>query len=185
MIGPFSWIDLLFLVTIVLLVFNGFRNGAVFSLVNLLSIPIAFAVAVFFGPQFTLFLASNGLPATPLISYLVLFFGSVLVLHIVGTVIRGIVHDIPIVNFGDTLLGGLIGFVEAWLLWVIVLLVLGSFLQNAQSTIHAGNQLVPGLNIQVSQFQTWHDIYNQAVSHSLFAQVNSFIIRQLPALPKV
>ena len=56
MIGPLNWIDLLFLVTIVLLIFNGFRNGAVFSLINLLSIPIAIGVAYFFGKPFALFL---------------------------------------------------------------------------------------------------------------------------------
>ena len=61
MIGPLNWIDLLFLATIVLLIFNGFRNGAVFSLINLLSIPIAIGVAYFFGKPFALFFAKNGL----------------------------------------------------------------------------------------------------------------------------
>src|SRR5260221_11483963 len=128
-IGQFYWIDLFFLVTIVLLVFNGLRNGAVFSLVHLLSIPIAFGVAVFFGKPFTPFLAANGLSISPLISYIVLFFGSVLVLHIIGTTGRVVVAAIPIVGLADALVGGLVGFVVAWLLWVIVLLVIGHFLQ--------------------------------------------------------
>lgn len=179
MIGPFNWIDLLFLVTIVLLVFNGLRNGAVFSLVNLLAIPIAFGVAVFFGKPFTLLLASNGLSISPLISYIVLFFGSILVLHIIGTAVRGVVRAIPIVGLGDSLLGGVIGFIEAWLLWLIVLLVIGHFLQGIQ----AGNHLIPGLNITIQQYQTWHDTYNQAVNNSIFARVNGFIIKALPALP--
>jgi uncharacterized membrane protein required for colicin V production len=183
MIGPFNWIDILFLVTIVLLVFNGLRNGAVFSLINLLAIPIAFGVAYFFGKSFTLFLASNNLSISPLISYLVLFFGSILVLHIIGTMIRGVVKAIPIVGLGDSLLGGAIGFFEAWLLWLIVLLVLGNFLHSVQDTIQAGNQLIPGLHITVQQYQVWHDTYNQAVNNSLFARVNSFFIKELPALP--
>ncbi len=45
MIGSVSWIDILFIATVILLVLNGFSNGAIASLVNLLSIPIAFAVA--------------------------------------------------------------------------------------------------------------------------------------------
>lgn len=183
MIGPFNWIDLLFLVTIVLLVFNGLRNGAVFSLVNLLAIPIAFGVAVFFGKSFTLLLASNGLSISPLISYIVLFFGSILVLHIIGTAVRGIVRAIPIVGLGDSLLGGVIGFVEAWLLWLIVLLVIGHFLQGIQGAIQTGNHLIPGLNITIGQYQTWHDTYNQAVNNSIFARVNSLFIKELPALP--
>src|SRR5438105_14046002 len=115
MIGPFSWIDLLFLVTIALLVFNGIRNGAVFSLVNLLSIPIALGVAYFFGKPFTLLLASNGLAVSPLIAYIIVFFGTVLILHIIGTMVRGVMRAIPLLGVGDVLLGGLIDFVEEWL----------------------------------------------------------------------
>jgi len=80
MIGSLSLIDILFLVTLVLLAFNGFKNGAVISLVHLISIPLGFAVAIIFGPQFTKALATNGWSVTPLISYIVLFFGTVLVL---------------------------------------------------------------------------------------------------------
>jgi uncharacterized membrane protein required for colicin V production len=183
MIGSFSWIDILFLVTIVLLVFNGLRNGAIFSLVNLLAIPIAFGAVVFWGKPFTVFLASNGLAISPLIAYLVLFFGTILVLHIIGTVVRGVVRAIPFVGLGNALLGGVIGFVEAWLIWLIVLLVLGNFLHTVQTAIQAGNQAIPGLNITVQQYQVWHDTYNQALHNSLFAQVNSFFIKELPALP--
>ena len=183
MIGPFNWIDLLFLVTIVLLVFNGFRNGAVFSLINLLSIPIAIGVAYFFGKSFALLLATNGLSISPLISYVVLFFLTILVIQIIGTTLRGVVKAIPILGLGDSLLGGVIGFVEAWLIWLILLLFLGNFLHSIQDAMHAGNQLIPGLNITVQQYATWHDAYNQAVHNSLFAKVNSFFIKELPALP--
>src|SRR5437588_12943790 len=102
---PLSLIDILFLVTVALLVFNGFSNGAITSLVNLLSIPLGFAVAYLFGPRFTLLLAANGLSATPLISYIVLFFGTVLVLHIIGTTVRGVLQRVPLIGFGDRLLG--------------------------------------------------------------------------------
>src|SRR5437588_13003245 len=117
---PLSLVDILFLVTVVLLAFNGFSNGAVTSLVNLISIPVGFVVAYLFGPRFTLLLAANGLSATPLVAYIVLFFGAVLVLHIIGTVVRGVVQRVPLVGFGDRLLGAMIGFVEAWLLWVLL-----------------------------------------------------------------
>jgi uncharacterized membrane protein required for colicin V production len=180
-----SWIDILFLVTVALLVFNGLRNGAVFSLINLLSIPIGIAVAYFFGPRFTAILASNGLAATPLISYAVLFFGTVLILHIVGTTIRGVVQKIPLISFGDALAGGVIGFVEAWLLWLFLLIVLGSFLLNIQATINQGSQVVPGLNIRIEQLESWHNFYNDAITNSIFAKVNSFFVQRLPELPKL
>ncbi|HLI91044.1 MAG TPA: CvpA family protein [Ktedonobacteraceae bacterium] len=176
-------IDILFLLTVILLFFNGIRNGAVFSLINLISIPVAFAVAYFYGAKFTALLAASGLPATPLISYIVIFIGTVLVLHIVGTMIRGMVRAVPFVGLGDALLGGLIGIGEAWLLWLVLLTVLGAFLHNVQGTIQTGTTVVPGLNIQVDQFRAWHDFYNQALNNSLFARFNSFFVKELPALP--
>ena len=183
MIGPLNWIDLLFLLTIVLLIFNGFRNGALFSIINLLSIPIAIGVAYFFGRPFALFFAKNGLQFSPLISYLVLFFVTILVLQIIGTSMRGVVKHIPVLGCGDSLLGGFVGFFEAWLIWAIVLFLVGNFLNDIQTSILAGKQLVPGFNITVQQYQIWHDTYNQAVHNSLFARVNGFFIKELPALP--
>lgn len=183
-----SLIDILFLVTVALLVFNGLRNGAIFSLINLIGIPLGFGVAVYFGPQFTALLAANNLPATPLISYIVLFLGTVFILHIIGTMIRGVVQKIPFVGFGDALLGGLIGFVEAWLIWLILLIVLGTFLNNVQSSVNGAQQaasIIPGTKISFDQLKSWHDFYNQAVTHSLFAQVNSVVNANLKGLPQL
>ena len=168
MLGSLSLVDLLFLITIILLVFNGLRNGFVFSLVNLLSLPIAYGVAFLFGPQVTKMLAANGLSSTPLISYVLLFFATVLVVHILATVLRGTLKRIPLVGLGDTLGGAAVGFVEAWLLWVVLLLVLHNFLQDV-------NQ-VQALGLNTSQFNSWQDFYNSAVSNSLFARVNTLII---------
>jgi uncharacterized membrane protein required for colicin V production len=183
MIGPFSWIDLLFLVTIALLVFNGIRNGAIFSIVNLLSIPIALGVAIFFGTPFTLFLASNNLGISPIIAYIILFFGTVLIIHILGTLLRGVIRAIPLVGAGDVLIGALVGFIEAWLLWLIILLLMGSFLHSIETSMIAGTHLFSGFNITPQTFQNWRDAYNTAVTNSLFARVNGIFISTIPALP--
>jgi uncharacterized membrane protein required for colicin V production len=179
----FNWVDILFIATVILLVFNGFRNGFVVSLINLLTIPVGFVVAYLYGPQFTLFLNKNGLPGSLILSYIIVFFGTVFVIHILATMIRGVVRKLPVIGFGDSLLGGVIGFIEAWLLWVVLLAVLGTFLGNIQGTVTSTSSIVPGVNINVAQLQQWHDFYNQAVTNSLFARVNSFIIKQLPNLP--
>ena len=179
-----SLIDILFLITIALLAFNGLRNGAIFSLVNLISIPAGFIVATTYGPRFTAFLAASGFAATPLISYIVLFFGTVLVLHTIATAIRGVVGAIPLLGPLDLLAGGAIGFVEAWLLWLFLLIVLGSFLHSLQSTVDLQTHIVPGLHIQFAQLQSWHDFYNNAITHSLFAQVNRVFVKALPDLPR-
>ena len=171
MLGSLSWIDILFIATVILLVLNGFSNGAIASIVNLLSIPIAFAVAYLFGPRFTALLAANNIAATPLISYVVLFIGTVIVLHIIGTTVRSVVLKIPLVSFGDRLAGAFVGFVESWLLWVVLLFVLGTFLQNIHN--------LPAI-INTAQFNSWQTFYTDATQHSLFAQVNSFIVPRLP-----
>jgi uncharacterized membrane protein required for colicin V production len=171
MVLGISLVDLLFIVTVGLLVFNGLRNGFIFSLVNLISLPLAFAVAYFFGANVTALLAANNLPSTPVIAYLALFFGTVLIVHVVATIVRGVIKKIPLVGLGDTLLGGVVGFVEAWLLWVILLLVLGNILQNVHN--------FPG-GVLDSQFSSWQNFYNQAVTGSLFAKVNGFIIHTVP-----
>jgi uncharacterized membrane protein required for colicin V production len=166
MLGPLSLVDVLFVITVILLVFNGLRNGFVFSLINLLSIPIAFFVAFQYGPSFIHYLAQNNLSVTPLIAYIILFFAVVLVVHIIATVLSKVISSIPVLGGVNSLLGGIIGFVEAWLLWVVLLIVLHSFLQQVNH--------VPG--VTAAQFSSWQAFYNQAVSTSLFAHVNSFIV---------
>ncbi|OLB55200.1 MAG: hypothetical protein AUG82_03990 [Ktedonobacter sp. 13_1_20CM_4_53_11] len=184
MVGSMSIVDILFLVTVILLVFSGFRNGAVISLFSLLSIPIGFFVASHYGPGFTAMLAASGLSATPLISYVVLFFGTALVLHILGSSVRNITKGIPLLGPVDTLLGGAIGFVEAWVLWLVFLIILGNFLHGIQSSLLPTASIAHGLNLQVEQYKSWHDFYNQAITNSLFAKVNAFFVSQLPALPQ-
>ncbi len=184
-----DWIDIAFVATVVLLVLNGLRNGALFSLIHIVSIPVAFVVAYIFGPRLIVLLATNGLAATPLIAYAVLFLATVLIVHIVGSVIRKGVKYIPLLGPLDSLLGGVLGFVEAWLLWLLLLFALGNFLSAVQSGFATGSILFQGLNLQglhlsFSTFKQWHDFYNQAVTNSLFARVNGFFVTVLPALPK-
>jgi uncharacterized membrane protein required for colicin V production len=184
----FNVVDILFIITVILLVLNGIRNGAVFSLISLLTIPLALAAVYYLGPQFTSFLAGTGFSATPLISYIILFFLAVLLLHIIASSIRGVVKSIPLISQGDALLGGVIGFVEAWLLWLILLIVLGSFLHTLQGSVgslQSAASIVPGTTIQVTQLQQWHNFYNQVVTNSLFARVNGWFVQRLPSLPRL
>ena len=184
----FNVVDILFLITVILLVLNGLRNGAVFSLLSLLTIPLALAAVFYLGPQFTSYLAGTGFSATPLISYIILFFLAVLILHFLASFIRGLVKSIPLVKQGDALLGGVVGFIEAWLLWLILLIVLGSFLHTLQGSVNSlqnAASIIPGTTIHVAQLQQWHDFYNQAVTHSLFARVNGWFVRTLPSLPNL
>lgn len=177
MLGSLSIVDVLFLVTIVVMVFNGFRNGFVFSLVNLLSLPVAAGVSWIFGPALTAFLAKNGLAVNPLLAYIILFLVAVFVIHIIANSIRGTVKRIPLLSSGDALLGGVVGFVEAWALWVILLLVLGHFL----SVVDQGQ--IQQLGFHVDTFKSWQQFYDDAVANSLFARVNGWFIKVVPLVP--
>ena len=128
--------------TIALLVLNGVRNGAVFSLIYFVALPVAFAGAALFGPSLTSVLAAIYLPATPLIAYGVLFFGIVLVLHVIGSSLRRVLHTVPLIGAGDRLIGAGLGLVEAWLLWVVLLAVLHGFLQGGIDPIPGVGPLV-------------------------------------------
>jgi len=175
--GSLSVVDILFVVTVFLLVLSGFRNGFVFSLVNLISLPVAAVVSLVFGPSLTAWLATHGLEINPLISYIILFLLAVIVIHLVATSVRGTVKRIPIISTGDALLGGVVGFVEAWALWVVFLLVLGHFL----SLVDQGQ--IQQLGFNVSTFHGWQQFYNDAVSNSLFARVNGWFINVVPLVP--
>jgi len=186
-----SLVDILFVVTVILLIFNGLKNGALFSLIGLLVLPIGFAVAYYFGPTFTVWLASSSLHLSPLISYAILFIGTILVLHVLGNFLRSVLKVIPLFGQLDTLLGGVIGFVEAWLIWFILLMIIGTFLKDIQDGINAFSGV--DLSQFIGHFQDWHvqdwfSSYNDIVNHSLFAQVNNFfasIVPVIPSLPKL
>ena len=185
-----DWIDLLFVITVVLLVLNGLKNGALFSLIHILSIPVAFIVTYVFGPHFIVLLAGHGFSTMPLIAYGILFLGTVLILHIVGSIVRKVLKYVPLLGPADSLLGGVLGFVEAWLLWLLLLFVLGIFLNAVQSGVETGSVFFQGINLQdlhlgdltqfLPTFKQWHDFYNQAVTNSLFAKVNGFFVTVLP-----
>ncbi|RAQ96384.1 CvpA family protein [Thermogemmatispora tikiterensis] len=166
----FNWIDLAFLATAIVLVINGFHNGLIASLINLVALPLALAVALLFGPSFTTLLAGNGAVAAPLLAYALLFFATVLIVHIITTLIRAFVHSIPMLGIVDELLGMVLGFAEAWLLWLILLLALHNILSTVQSIpVHD-----PG------QFSAWQRAYNEAIAQSLFVHLNQWLLGRLP-----
>lgn len=180
-------VDILFAVTAILLAFNGLKNGALVSIISLLGLPIAFAVAYFFGPTLTVSLASSNIPATPLIAYAVLFVGTILIVQILASFIRNVVKKIPLIGPFDSLLGAVVGFVEAWAIWLIILIIIGTVLNDIHngtgSFIH-GIDLTQLFGHKDWHIQDWYTFYNDTVNHSLFAQVNNFFGQIIPTAPQ-
>lgn len=175
--GSLSIVDILFVVTIILLVLHGLRVGFVFSLVNLLSLPVAAGLAWFFGPSFTNWLETHGMVVNPLVSYIILFLISIIVIHAIGGTIGRTVKGIPLISSADALGGGVVGFVEAWLLWLVFLLLLGHFLNITDQA------QIQQLGFKISTFHSWQQFYNDAISNSLFARVNGWFIQHVPLVP--
>lgn len=183
-----NWVDIAFVITVVLLVFNGLRNGALMSLVGLLSIPFAFVILFFFGGQFVSMLAQNRLPIAPPFAYGILFFATIFILYIIANLLRGVVKSVPLVKQGDTLLGAVIGFIGAWLIWLIVLYTVGAFLNGMGEAIRTGQALFQGIDLSgntfnLGDFNAWCTAYNDTITNSLFARVNSFFLGVVPVIP--
>src|SRR5215813_13081997 len=89
--------------------------------------------------------------------------------NMIATLVQRFIRKLPAaVNRGDSILGGMIGFAEAWLMWVFLLTSLGTFVAGIQTGIQPGIHVIPGLNIQLVQLQAWHDFYNYNVTNSIF-----------------
>nr|BBH94442.1 hypothetical protein KTA_26410 [Thermogemmatispora argillosa] len=166
----FNFIDLAFLATAIVLAINGFRNGLLASLINLIALPLGLGAALLFGPWLTALLASKGIEVAPLLAYGLIFLASVLIVHTVTAVVRAFVHRLPVVGLIDALLGLGVGLVEAWLLWLILLVALHGVLSAIQHLPHSD----PG------QFSIWQRAYNEAMTQSLFAHVNQWLLGQAP-----
>ncbi|MBX5449138.1 CvpA family protein [Thermogemmatispora sp.] len=166
----FNLIDLAFLTTVIVLALQGFHNGLLASLINLVALPLALGVALLCGPWLTALLASSGVKVAPLLAYTLVFLATVLGVHSVTTLVRAFLRRLPVLGLIDQLLGMGIGVVEAWLLWLILLMVLHSFL----STVHYWPQSDP------DQFSAWRLAYQKAIAQSFFVHVNQWLLGWTP-----
>jgi uncharacterized membrane protein required for colicin V production len=162
-------LDILVLITLVIGVVHGWRVGALVSLVGLLSIPIGLGAAWYWGPALTTEFAGLGFPAPLILAYAALFFGVIIVLHLLAEVLRGVIHSFFVFAFADEAIGAVVGLVEVWLLWLLFLVLWGSVLTLPLR--------VPGWH--ASDALRWERNYNSIVTTSTFAQLNHVVIHPL------
>jgi len=165
-----GWLlDILVGITLVLSTIHGWRVGAVASLINLLGIPIGLGVSWYWGPALTGTFARLGFPVPVLFAYALLFFGVIAVLHVIAQFLRGTIHSFFVFAFADEAIGAVVGFVKAWILWLLFLVLWGSVLALPLHT--------PGL--RTLDATRWKQDYNHIVATSTFAQINHVVIHPI------
>ncbi|MCA1021847.1 CvpA family protein [Halobacillus litoralis] len=136
-------IDLLLLFLLFIGVLTGLKRGFILQLFHLIGFIVAFVAAVIyyddFSPKLTLWVPYPELPADaswavfldnlPLeqafynaVAFAILFFGVKIVLHIIASMLD-FVSELPILNSLNTLLGGILGFVENYVILFVVLYI--------------------------------------------------------------
>jgi uncharacterized membrane protein required for colicin V production len=159
-------LDMLILITLVIGTLHGWRVGAVVSLISLLSIPIGLGVAWYWGPALAVEFVHLGFPFPILPAYALLFFGTIVVLHLIAEILRALIHSFFIFAFADEAIGAVVGFVKVWLLWLLFLVLWGSVLTLP---LHiAGLHTVNTARLQQD--------YNSIVTTSIFAHINQAVV---------
>ncbi|WP_281658312.1 CvpA family protein [Halobacillus sp. Cin3] len=136
-------IDLLLLFLLFIGILTGLKRGFILQLFHLIGFIVAFVVAVIYyddlSPKLTLWVPYPELPADaswavfldnlPLeqafynaVAFAILFFGAKIVLHIIASMLD-FVSELPILNSLNTLLGGILGFVENYVILFVVLYI--------------------------------------------------------------
>ncbi|RKQ37953.1 CvpA family protein [Oceanobacillus halophilus] len=136
--------SLILLLSLIFGFFRGLKRGFILQLLHLLSFIIAFVVAAMYydeiGPKLALWIPypelsdesawAAFLQALPLenafynaIAFALIFFAVKIILQIVASMLD-FVASIPIINSVNKLLGGVLGFVEFYLVVFIILYIL-------------------------------------------------------------
>lgn len=141
-------LSFLLFITLVICFFVGYRRGFILQLIHLVGFFVSFIVATLYYKDVAHYIRlwipfpelSDDTTITLLveafqfenvyyngIAFAILFFGTKLVLHIVGTLFDFLAH-LPIINSVNRWLGGILCFLEG-LFIIVVLLHLGALIQ--------------------------------------------------------
>lgn len=167
------WLDIVAALVLLISIWHGWRTGLLVGLFNLLSIPLGIVAAYFLAPRIA---AATNISLTYM--YAIVFFATVIVVHIIGnTLHKTMRRRVKIAADTDALLGALVGGAKAWILLMLFLVVWGSTL-NSPTIRTVACSLAPIQSNVASTLGDWQTQYNQTVSNSLFAYLNSFIVPQ-------
>ncbi len=167
------WLDIIAAIVLVVSIWHGWRTGLLVGLFNLLSIPLGIVAAYFLAPRVAA--ATN---ISLIYMYAIIFFVTVIAVHIVGNALhRGMRKRVKIAADTDALLGAVVGAAKAWILLVLFLVIWGAVIGSSTARDVACNLSLVNANVS-STLGNWETEYNQTVSNSIFAHINSFVVAQ-------
>ncbi|MCA0969870.1 CvpA family protein [Halobacillus litoralis] len=136
-------IDLLLLFILLIGIYTGLKRGFILQLLHLVGFIVAFVVAVMYyddlSPKLTLWVPYPELPEDATwavfvenldleqafynaVAFSILFFGTKIILHIIASMLD-FVSELPILNSFNSLLGGVLGFIETYVIMFVILYI--------------------------------------------------------------
>ena len=128
--------DLLFILVGLLIVFFCVKRGFFKTLMRFCRFLLALLAAYFFGSRVAAWLlvhisALSSWRVASIVGYLLVFLIALVVLILVTKVIGDLIHQLPLLNFIDRFLGGVVGVLIAFCVLLLIASVIRSFWGDA------------------------------------------------------
>lgn len=127
-----NFLDIILICIVTLFLIRGFLRGLVQEVLSLIAIVLAVILASNYQhlvvPHLTLYITSE--MTVSVLSYVVIFFGTLMVFWLIAKFIKSIL-DISLLGWIDRLAGGVFGLVEGVLIGLICLMFLQTFMPKS------------------------------------------------------
>ena len=124
-----NWLDIVIIVIIALAVFKGIHKGLISQVCSLLGIIFGVIIASrnYVSLGITISRYTHHVNISNILSYIIIFSIIILIFSVIGTILTKIIGALPGLGMLNSLLGGIIGFLEAGFVIGIVLILLTKY----------------------------------------------------------
>jgi membrane protein required for colicin V production len=158
-----AWIDIVFIIILLILGFHGLLIGLIRSICDIIGILMAYILAVSFSPL---------LEIPRVLSFFLIFIIVVIAVHLIGRILSKAIKATPL-NMLDRLLGGLLGFVKGLIICFVVLLIM-LLLKRPNNTVERSTVapwiLKGGLTASQVLPGKWSEWIEHIIAHRSLAQ---------------
>ena len=158
-----TWIDIVLVIILVGLAIHGMIIGLVRGIFDIIGIIAGYILAVSY---------SAAIEIPQILAFLLIFIIVIIVVSILGRIISKMIHVTP-VGFIDRMLGGILGFLKAFIVCFVFLIIL-LLLQKSNKVIYkseiAPQILKSGLTMSRVLPEKWYDWVNKVVTEKELVQ---------------